>query len=75
MEKKKYDKIRDVMIGLEIFKKYGGFSCSAEHDSFYSGPELGRETEITAEELKILDEAGWFPFEGGDDITWWEIFV
>lgn len=64
-----YNKQRDIIAGLQIFMKYGGKYCGADHDEFYAGPEQ----EITdPEDLTTLADLGWAFDEERDT---WRTFV
>lgn len=53
-----YNRVRDVLIGLEIFLKHGGEAIDASHDEIRSGPAY--DAVLTDEELQQLASASWF---------------
>ena len=68
MTARPYNKLRDIRIGLDIFARHGAKNCAAEHDVFYAGETL----DVTDEEHKALNKAGWFWDEEMDS---WKIFT
>lgn len=60
-----YNKIKDVIIGLEIFLKNGGDSCDAQHDILFCCQGSGRS--ISPQEKEELLNHGWFI--SGDSCT------
>jgi len=52
--------MKRILKGLEIFSKYkenGDFA--AEHDKIWAGADVS-DMDISKEDLKLLDELGWF---------------
>ena len=50
--------LRDVAIGLEIFRKYGESEVHAERDVIYAGPSI--DVEISSDDKRALSVWGWF---------------
>ena len=53
--------MKRILEGLNILAKYsdsGDFA--AEHDQIWAGPDDASEMEISEEDLKTLDDLGWF---------------
>lgn len=63
--------MKSLIAGLSIFVKHDPEgTIGAEHDKFY-GPYVPEE-DLTKEELKILEDNGWF---WDDEIPCWAKFV
>lgn len=56
MRNQPYNKQRDVIDGLLIFKAHGGDSVSADHDIIFASPK----EPLTDDEVRQLLDAGWF---------------
>lgn len=62
--------VKEVIEGLQILEKYGAGEMSADHEVIYAGPDLS--ATISPEDLKRLDELGWFESE---EFDCWSMFV
>lgn len=57
MSNRKYDPLRDFIVGLEIFAKNGGAYTAAEHDIFYASQGDG--LALSQAEISTLKAHGW----------------
>lgn len=53
----KYNKLRDIVVGCEIFSAHGGFEACTEHDVFYAGQ--AHNEALTPDEVTRLYAANW----------------
>jgi hypothetical protein len=67
---RKYDVVRDVIAGLEIFARHGEREVSAEHDVLYAGPST--KDALSDVERDTLRLANWF---WDEEVDSWAIFV
>lgn len=65
-----YNRVRDLIVGLEIFQRHGEKSVSAEHDVIYAGPSA--KDKLEESDRDTLRAAGWF---WDEEVESWAIFV